>query len=387
MPDYSFHLDDMSDKEKERQFILVDGVRRYINELHITNIVSDGCQVSIESMNKEQLNVVFEIQDLTDKMRETPKNERLKHNGISLDEISAKDTVTKLADNLQLLLKSKTDLVWRNQKAANEEEDNKMEKEGDTRSNKKVIIVGNSPSVLEKEYGQLIDSFDIVIRLNRCVIDGYEKYIGRKINIWATTGTTQHYKGWVPDNFFNLDELWTRTIMSGNPQNLKLPEPTDAYDIKKYKNLIKKVMWNKHLEKGGPRYFVKYMNRFKAKNHDNHELCTGLLTILTAIKYFKDITVHGFTFYTEQKDGMVSGYYREKELNDKGVHNEDGVWSKNKKTGFASKKQGNYRQAILTDLIQNGLPIIDGKKIGHDFLFHSEPVKILNHEELTNMEL
>ena len=45
---------------------------------------------------------------------------------------------------------------------------------------KKVIVVGNSPSILEKEYGEIIDSYDVVIRVNRCITKGYEKYIGKK---------------------------------------------------------------------------------------------------------------------------------------------------------------------------------------------------------------
>ena len=54
---------------------------------------------------------------------------------------------------------------------------------------KKVIVVGNSTSILKKEYGEIIDSYDIVIRVNRCITQGYEKYIGKKIDIWATTRT------------------------------------------------------------------------------------------------------------------------------------------------------------------------------------------------------
>ena len=45
------------------------------------------------------------------------------------------------------------------------------------RSQEKVIIVGNSPSILLQEYGELIDSYDVVIRVNKCVTEGFEKYI------------------------------------------------------------------------------------------------------------------------------------------------------------------------------------------------------------------
>ena len=60
----------------------------------------------------------------------------------------------------------------------------------------KAIIISNSRSILKKEYGKLIDNFDVVIRLNKCVTDGYEKYIGSKTDIWSAS---KLYLGAVPN--------------------------------------------------------------------------------------------------------------------------------------------------------------------------------------------
>ena len=49
----------------------------------------------------------------------------------------------------------------------------------------KIIIVGNSPQLLEHKNGKLIDEFDVVIRTGRFVIDGYEKYTGTRTSIWS----------------------------------------------------------------------------------------------------------------------------------------------------------------------------------------------------------
>lgn len=54
----------------------------------------------------------------------------------------------------------------------------------------KIAIVGNSPILLEKEYGEEIDAHDIVVRFNNFVIDGYEKHCGCKttdicFNCWT----------------------------------------------------------------------------------------------------------------------------------------------------------------------------------------------------------
>lgn len=48
---------------------------------------------------------------------------------------------------------------------------------------KKIIIVGHSDSLLQKENGHKIDSFDIVVRMSEGKIKGYEKYVGTKTDV------------------------------------------------------------------------------------------------------------------------------------------------------------------------------------------------------------
>ena len=50
----------------------------------------------------------------------------------------------------------------------------------------RLIIVGNGSSVLDKENGSLIDSFDNVVRFNSYKIKNFEKYVGTKTDIWIT---------------------------------------------------------------------------------------------------------------------------------------------------------------------------------------------------------
>ena len=58
--------------------------------------------------------------------------------------------------------------------------------------NIRVIVVGNGSSVLKYEFGDIIDSYDIVIRVNHCVTKGLEKHVGKKIDVWATTRLDYH---------------------------------------------------------------------------------------------------------------------------------------------------------------------------------------------------
>jgi hypothetical protein len=41
---------------------------------------------------------------------------------------------------------------------------------------KKIVIVGNGPSVMNNKFGELIDSFDIVVRINNYVPNDYVGY-------------------------------------------------------------------------------------------------------------------------------------------------------------------------------------------------------------------
>ena len=51
------------------------------------------------------------------------------------------------------------------------------------------IVVGGSPNILNYEYGDKINTFDKVIRVNSCPVEGFETHVGTKTNIWASSMT------------------------------------------------------------------------------------------------------------------------------------------------------------------------------------------------------
>ncbi len=65
--------------------------------------------------------------------------------------------------------------------------------------NKNVVIVGNSKELLQQEMGHVIDSHDIVIRLNNYKLDGYEKYTGTK-----TDGVHMNYYSIPPSRIHGI---------------------------------------------------------------------------------------------------------------------------------------------------------------------------------------
>jgi len=47
-----------------------------------------------------------------------------------------------------------------------------------------IVVIGNGSSVLNDEFGHLIDEFDEVVRFNLFETYGYERYVGSKTTIW-----------------------------------------------------------------------------------------------------------------------------------------------------------------------------------------------------------
>jgi len=49
----------------------------------------------------------------------------------------------------------------------------------------KTIVVGNGGSLLGRDMGDAIDSYDQVVRFNRCPTKGFEKHVGTKTDVWV----------------------------------------------------------------------------------------------------------------------------------------------------------------------------------------------------------
>lgn len=202
----------------------------------------------------------------------------------------------------------------------------------------RVLVVGNGSSLLDNEYGHIIDSYDIVIRINHCLTEGVEKYVGKKTDIWATTHLTFHKNTdgtiFYPSDKHNVKAIWKRTSRVKKIKMNKFNKNVNLFTMFKRKdnyNVMEDFNWKK-LE-------IKY------------EPCTGLLTICTALKFFKNVDVIGFDFYTDSD--KPTDYYREFELDENGNHKEDKYYKKviNK---FASKNIGEKKLEFLQKLEDDG---------------------------------
>lgn len=79
---------------------------------------------------------------------------------------------------------------------------------------RKIIIVGNGPSILSHKKGEEIDAFENVVRLNEFVIRGFEEHVGVK--------TTQ----WVGNEYFPRNTIRTIDFIDGTITTHRVIDPS-----------------------------------------------------------------------------------------------------------------------------------------------------------------
>jgi hypothetical protein len=135
------------------------------------------------------------------------------------------------------------------------------------------IIISNGVACLNHKARHIIDQFNIVVRLNNFVIDGYEEYVGTKTDIWVHNSNSDIC---LPKNIDNIKQIinWDHYA----PNRLKFEK-----------------------------YSEKYIGRVMYRNYEN--ICDdykspslGLNVISYLIDEYGLVICYGF-------DGMVTGHY------------------------------------------------------------------------------
>ena len=178
---------------------------------------------------------------------------------------------------------------------------------------KKVIFVSNSPTVLDKELGEKIDKFDIVIRCNDFEIEGYEKHVGTKTDIWASCsgGGSQYYHHpiyritqWMEyhkNKFKPFKEVWT---IRENPTDNLFTD--NQKELKSFTNneTIYRFLHKKKNKQGKLEYVSNFIkencNKLNSKSGG-----TGFLTILNALEIYGNLTIYGNSFFKDKQSISV----------------------------------------------------------------------------------
>ena len=191
---------------------------------------------------------------------------------------------TKISPEIQ---QTKTEIKPKNE--------TKIYKEIPYNNEKKIIIIGNGPSVLKNDFGSIIDNFDIVVRINRYYPN---KHVGSKMTYFFCSPWKLEYS----DQIYNT----AKNILVWNIINMNSP-----YDNKDKTIIINHPKINNFL-----------CDNFKFKKCPSRPLVsTGIAAIMTFIDLnkFEKIYIHGF-------DGLVKGeklHYFENKINDEDVHSSE----------------------------------------------------------------
>ena len=148
--------------------------------------------------------------------------------------------------------------------------------------NDTILIIGNGNSVTKNELGEHINKYNYIARINNYKIKGYEKYLGKKTDIWLNGANSKLNK------------------RNKYPEEILVFIPSLILDAKKDKvaeHVSKRLKLNYDKFKVVPKNeIIEYENII---NHNR--LTTGLYAILWGLKYFNNVVIYGFDFFIDSK--------------------------------------------------------------------------------------
>ena len=155
---------------------------------------------------------------------------------------------------------------------------------------KKVLIIGNGPSVKKIKIGRLIDRSNFfVIRINNYVINNFEEYVGTRTDLWVSClGVTQK-----PRNIGNIKTLTCQNCQFNVEYDVKERLKEKFLDYKNIKTDI---------------YHITNLFKFFYIRNQANKYTTGLIILLICSMYFENnIFCYGFDFYQSGKQYYYGG--------------------------------------------------------------------------------
>jgi len=170
-----------------------------------------------------------------------------------------------------------------------------------------ILIVANGPSTKQFKYGNYINQFPVVARINNFVINGFENNIGSKTDVWCN-GANQ--------NLDKKENLFDRIIVFIPPEILNR-KGTEIHTRIKKRLGIDFNSYDLISEKD----MIIFENQSGSKR-----LTTGTNTILWAMTQYENVVIHGFDFFQNGKEhyfdsGIKSWIFNQKWFKKGSKHN------------------------------------------------------------------
>ena len=152
-----------------------------------------------------------------------------------------------------------------------------------------IIIVGNGPSLLDTQSGEVIDSYDIVVRFNAFVTKGYEEHVGTKTDYWFNT--------------INFQDKYGEARIQNKYKKIYL----HSWQWDPEKDLLYKTFVAHYQEINNPTELIKTtrttieeLQEF-TQDKDYFSYSTGAMAIWMLSKEFEMITITGFDWWNSDK--------------------------------------------------------------------------------------
>ena len=147
---------------------------------------------------------------------------------------------------------------------------------------KEILIIGNGRSVLDYSFGEQINKFSVVGRINNYSTKKFENFVGHKTDIWFN-GANQNLK--------------RQKVI---PNEVVVFIPLEILRRKKEK-IHGRISRRLHIDKAKYSLIpLEVMENFE-KISGVTRLTTGTASILWAVENFEKILIHGFDFFIDSK--------------------------------------------------------------------------------------
>ena len=148
-----------------------------------------------------------------------------------------------------------------------------------------VAIIGNGPSVLDKEMGEIIDRHDIVVRFNCFQTDGFENHIGIKTTIWVVN--LAHDTWLVLNEHKEFRDFESFTVVE---------TPNVKYKIR-FKNVTNFI--STVYKKPYDVYHKSFYGRVGRNIGGKKIPSTGMMAVWRYLDVYKHISLYGFNILTD----------------------------------------------------------------------------------------
>lgn len=165
--------------------------------------------------------------------------------------------------------------------------------------NNSCSVVGNSSTLLEKEYGKKIDLCNEVIRFNGAVTKGYEKKVGSKTTYRILN--CHYILNMVDENYFlnqkrRYPNMKREALFEFKNENI-IFKVDPSWKLWKEKKILDRVRDENNV------YFIdeEFYNLGK-KIMLGKEPSNGFYGLMMGLKFFNKVDCFGFNFYKEESD-------------------------------------------------------------------------------------